>query len=64
MIAVDLSKKEALDADPKGIQQIDFTAKLVREGSARICFIREEEKKPFLNFTRYCKRFVSSIECD
>ena len=52
MIAVDLSKKQALDADPKGIRQIDFTAKLDREGSTRICFIREEEKKPFLNFTR------------
>ena len=27
MIAVDLSKQQALDADPKSIQQIDFTGK-------------------------------------
>ena len=26
MIAVDLSKQQALDADPKAIQQINFTA--------------------------------------
>ena len=28
MVAVDLSKEEALDADPKAIQQISFTANL------------------------------------
>ena len=27
MIAVDLSKQQALDADPRAIQQINFTAK-------------------------------------
>ena len=30
MIAVDLSKQQALDADPKAIQQIDITANLDR----------------------------------
>ena len=30
MIAIDLSKKQALDADPKAIQQINFTANLNR----------------------------------
>ena len=26
MVAIDLSKQQALDADPKAIQQINFTA--------------------------------------
>ena len=30
MIAVDLSKQQALDADPKAIQQNNFTANLER----------------------------------
>ena len=38
MIAVDLSKEQALDADPKAIQQINFTANL-NIGNTRICFI-------------------------
>ena len=28
MMAIDLSKQQALDADPKAIQQINFTANL------------------------------------
>ena len=32
MIAIDLSKKQALDADPETIQQINFTANLDRTG--------------------------------
>ena len=39
MIAVDLSKQQALDADPKAIQQITFTANLDRAGNIRIYFI-------------------------
>ena len=30
MIAIDLSKQQALDADPKAIQQINFTGNLAR----------------------------------
>ena len=33
MIAVDLSKKKALDGDPRAIQQINFTANLDRATS-------------------------------
>ena len=36
MIAVDLSKQQALNADPKAIQQIDFTANLNRDENTRI----------------------------
>ena len=41
MIAVDLSKEQALDADPKVIQQINFTANLDRAGNTRFYFILE-----------------------
>ena len=36
LIAVDLSKQQALDADPRAIQQIDFTANLDRAGNTRV----------------------------
>ena len=45
MIAVDLSKQQALDAGPKAIQQINFTANLDEEGNARFFFILEESKE-------------------
>ena len=54
MIAVDLSKRQALDADPKAIQQINFTANLDIAGNTRIYFILEEGKQ---TVTRNCKSF-------
>ena len=33
MIAIDLSKQQALDADPRAIQQINFTSDLDRTGN-------------------------------
>ena len=50
MIAVDLSKQQALDADPKAIQQINFTGNLDRPGDTRIYFILEEAKETVLDF--------------
>ena len=57
MIATDLSKQQALDADPKVnlinlmlIQQINFTANLNRPGNTILYFILKEAKKQFLNF--------------
>ena len=44
MIAIDLSKQQVLDADPKAIQQINFTANLDREGNTRFYFNLEEAK--------------------
>ena len=44
MIAVDLSKEQALDAGPTAIQQINFTANLDRAGNTRVYFILEEAK--------------------
>ena len=40
MLAIDLSKQQALDADPKAIQQINFTKNL--ENQSVILFIIEE----------------------
>ena len=36
LIAIDLIKQQALDADPRAIQKIDFTEYLEREGNAII----------------------------
>ena len=36
MIAVDLSKQQALDADPRAIQQVNFTANLDRARNTEI----------------------------
>ena len=52
MIVVDLSKQQALDADARSFQQINFTANLDREGNARIYFILEEAKETILNFSQ------------
>ena len=41
MIAIDLSKQQVLDSDPKAIQKINFTAKLDRAGNTRIYFIHK-----------------------
>ena len=51
MITIDLSKQQALDADPRAIQQTNFTANLDREGNKRIFFILEEAKETVLNFS-------------
>ena len=42
MIAIDLNRQQALDADRRAIQQINFTANLDRGGNTRIYFIIEE----------------------
>ena len=51
MIAVDLSEQQALDADPRAIQQINFTANLDRAGNTRVYFILEEVKETILDFS-------------
>ena len=52
MIAIDLSRQEALDADPRAIQQINFTANLDRGGSTRFYFILEESKETVFEFSQ------------
>ena len=52
MIAVDLSKQQVLDADPRAIQQISFTANLDKAGNTRIYFILEEAQETILDFSQ------------
>ena len=52
MIPVDLSKQQALDADPKAIQQINFTGNLDRAVNTRVYFILEEAKETILDFSQ------------
>ena len=52
MIAIDLSKQEALDADPKAIQQINFIANLDRANNTRLYFILEEAKETVFEFSQ------------
>ena len=52
MIAVDLSKQQALDADPKAIQQINFTANSDRANNTKINFILEETKETIFEFSQ------------
>ena len=52
MIAIDLSKQQALDADPRAIQQINFTANLDRDGNTTMFFITEEVKETVLEFSK------------
>ena len=51
-IGVDLSKQQALDADPKAIQQTNFTANLERVGNIRFYFILEEAKETVTEFSQ------------
>ena len=44
MIAIDLTKHEKLDADPKAIQQINFTRNLNRAAGATMFIITEKAK--------------------
>ena len=50
MIAIDLSKQQALDADPREIQQINFTANLDRAGNTTVFFTIEEAKETVFEF--------------
>ena len=52
MIAVDLSEQQALNADPREIQQINFTANSDRTGDTRIYFILKEAKEAILDFSQ------------
>ena len=52
MIATNLSKQQAFDADPRVIQQINFTANLDRAGNTTIFFITEEAKETIIDFSQ------------
>ena len=52
MMAIDLSKQQVLDANPRAIQQINFTANLDRAGNAIMFFIIEKAKETVFEFSK------------
>ena len=52
LIALDLSQQHALDADPRAIQQINFTANLDRDDGVTIFLIIEEAKEAVFEFSK------------
>ena len=50
LIAVDLSKQKALDADSRAIQQIIFTGKT--DNTIRVYYILEQSKETILEFSK------------
>ena len=52
MIAIDLSRQQALDADLRAIQQINFTANFDSAGNTRVYLILEESKETKLDFAQ------------
>ena len=62
MIAINLSKQQALDADPIAIQQIDFPANLDRAWNTIIMFfIIEQSKETVLDFSQEIVKVLWSI---
>ena len=51
-MAINLSKQQALDADPTAIQQIDFNENLSGNNNRFIFFIIEEVKETILDFSQ------------
>ena len=52
MIAIDLSKQQAVDADPRAFQRINITANLDRAGNTTMFFTIEEAKETVLDFSQ------------
>ena len=56
MIAIDLSKQQALDSDPKVTQQINFTGNLNQGRNINVntttSFVIEEAKKNILDYSQ------------
>ena len=55
---MDLSKQQVRDANPKAIQQINFTANLHGVRNTRIFFIYEEAKGTILKFPQRTVRVL------
>ena len=52
LVAIDLSKKQALDANPRATQQINFTANLDCAAGVTTFFITEEAKETALDISQ------------
>ena len=51
MMVTDLRKQQAIDADPKALQQTNVTSNLDRPGNITMFFIIEEAKRNILDFS-------------
>ena len=47
-----LRKRKKLDADPKAMQQTNFTGNLDRDGNTKMFFLIEEAKENILDFSQ------------
>ena len=64
LIAIDLSKQQKLNADPKAIQLINFNGYLTRAEGAKIFTLRSKKKqKQFHNFQREKLKSYNVISC-
>ena len=62
MIPIDLIKQQALDVDPRVIQQINFCANLDQENNERILFYSSKNKGNCLGFfTSNFKNIVNML---
>ena len=67
MIAIDLTKEQVLDADPRAIQQINFMTSLDRTGDTQTCsLLLKKQRRLCLSFHKEHKSFVNGIplKCD
>ena len=58
LIAIDLSKQEALDTDPKAIQQINFTGNWDQYENRTMFFILKEAKVTIWEFLQGTERVL------
>ena len=59
LIATDLDKQQKLDADPKAIQQINFTGNLNRTEGVTVFFVIEKPKETVLDFLKGTVKVLS-----
>ena len=64
MIATDLSKQQALDVDPKPIQQINVTGNLSGNNNRLIFLIIEEVKETILDFSQGTAKVLRVLSWD
>ena len=58
LIETDLSKQQALDGDPKAIQQVNFTGDLERAGNSVFQYWKSK-RNHFGFFTRNCESIIN-----
>ena len=61
MIAIDLGKEQALDADLRAVQQINFTANFDKVGNTTMFFIIEQANETVLDFSQGTVKVLWSI---